>query len=54
MGRASLEACSRGSVPIITNRGGLPETSKSAIVLKDLNVDNLTKKIEYLIKNKKI
>ena len=54
LGRASLEACSRGSVPIITNRGGLPETSKSAIVLKDLNEDNLTKKIEYLIKNKKI
>ncbi len=54
LGRASLEACSRGSVPIITNKGGLPETSKSAVILNDLNVKNLTKKIEYLIKNQKI
>ena len=52
LGRASLEACSRGSVPIITNRGGLPETSKSAVILNELNINNLTKKIEDLIKNK--
>ena len=54
LGRASLEACSRGSVPIITNKGGLPETSKSAVVLKTLNERSLTKKIERLISNHKL
>ena len=54
LGRASLEACSRGSVPIITNKGGLPETSKSAIILKDLNVNTLFKSIETLILNRSL
>ena len=54
LGRASLEACSRGSVPIITNKGGLPETSNSAIIINDLSVKNLFKKIESLILNKKL
>ena len=54
LGRASLEACSRGSVPIITNKGGLPETSKSAVVLKKLNEKNLTKKIDKLINDQKL
>ena len=53
LGRASLEACSRGSVPIITNRGGLPETSKSALIIKDLNTKNLFNSIESLISNKR-
>ena len=53
LGRASLEACSRGSVPIITNKGGLPETSKSAVVLHDLNERSLLNKIERLINNQK-
>jgi glycosyltransferase involved in cell wall biosynthesis len=53
LGRASLEACSRGSVPIITNRGGLPETSKSALIINNLNTKNLYKAIETLIINKK-
>ena len=52
LGRASLEACSRGSVPIITNKGGLPETSKSAIILNKLTINNLYKKIDSLIQNK--
>ena len=52
LGRASLEACSRGSVPIITQRGGLPETSKSALILKSLNSKNLFTLIEKLIINK--
>ena len=51
-GRASLEASSRGSCVIITNKGGLPETSKSAIIIKELNEKNLFKKISYLINNK--
>ena len=52
-GRASLEAASRGSAVIISNRGGLPETSSSAIILKSLNKENLYKEIYNLIKNKK-
>ena len=32
-GRTSLEAASRGSAVIISNRGGLPETAKNALVL---------------------
>jgi glycosyltransferase involved in cell wall biosynthesis len=54
LGRASLEACSRGSVPIITNKGGLPETSSAAIIIKNLNVKNLVKEIEKLILNRKL
>jgi len=52
-GRASLEAASRGSAVIISNRGGLPETSSSAIILKSLNKANLYKEIFNLIANKK-
>ena len=52
-GRASVEACSRGSVPIITNKGGLPETTKYPIILNKLSEKALTKNIEKLIKNKK-
>ena len=48
-GRASLEAASRGSAAIISNKGGLPETSKSAIILKSLNEKNLFKEISNLI-----
>ena len=52
-GRSSLEAASRGCATIISNRGGLPETSKSAIILKKLNSDNLYIKINELIVNPK-
>ena len=52
-GRASLEASSRGSAVIISNRGGLPETSSDAIVLKKLSSDNIYQSIHDLIKNKK-
>ena len=52
-GRTSLEAASRGSAVIISKRGGLPETSKSAIILKELTSNNLFLEIEKLIKNKK-
>ena len=51
-GRASLEAASRGSAVIISNRGGLPETSSAAIVLKELNSINLINEIDALIKDK--
>jgi glycosyltransferase involved in cell wall biosynthesis len=52
-GRTSLEAASRGSAVIISDKGGLPETAEDAVVLKTLNVDTLYKAIENLIKNKK-
>ena len=52
-GRTSLEAASRGSAVIISNRGGLPETSTSAIVLKELNSNQIFYEIEKLILDKK-
>ena len=52
-GRTSLEAASRGSAVIISNRGGLPETSKSAVILKELSSNKIFYEIEKLIKNKK-
>lgn len=53
-GRTSLEAASRGCAVIISNKGGLPETSKSAIVLKNIDEKNLFKEITNLIKNKNL
>ncbi len=53
-GRTSLEAASRGSAVIISNRGGLPETSRSAIKIKDLDSKSIEIEIEKLIKNPKI
>ena len=51
-GRTSLEASSRGCAVIISNRGGLPETIKDPIILKNLSVDELFKEIKKLILNK--
>ena len=51
-GRSSIEAASRGSALIISNSGGLKETSKDAIVIKNITVDNIYKKIKFLIDNK--
>jgi len=52
-GRTSLEAASRGSAIIISNRGGLPETSKHALILKELSSKQISLTIEQLIKNPK-
>jgi glycosyltransferase involved in cell wall biosynthesis len=52
-GRTSLEASSRGSAVIISDRGGLPETASNAIILKKLTVDHLFKTIDNLINNNK-
>jgi glycosyltransferase involved in cell wall biosynthesis len=52
-GRTSLEAASRGCAVIISDRGGLPETTPSAVILKKLNTKNLFLAIDGLIKNKK-
>ena len=51
-GRSSLEAASRGCALIISNKGGLLETTQHALILKDVTSKNLYKNIEYLIKNK--
>ena len=53
-GRTALEATSRGCATIISNKGGLPETTKQAIILKNLDDNSLYKQIKFLIKNKKI
>ena len=51
-GRTSLEAASRGSAVIISNKGGLPETAEDAIILKTLTGKELFSVIEQLINNK--
>ena len=53
-GRTSLEASSRGCAVIISNRGGLPETTSDALILKELTVTSLYKSIEKLILNNKL
>ena len=52
-GRTALESTSRGCATIISNRGGLPETSDHSIVLKKLNSSELFNTIENLIINNK-
>ena len=52
-GRTSLEAASRGSAVIISDKGGLPETTPNAIILKKLTVDTLYKEIKKLIDDNK-
>jgi len=51
-GRTSLEAASRGAAVIISNKGGLPETTGDAIILNPLSSKNLFNIIEKLILNK--
>jgi glycosyltransferase involved in cell wall biosynthesis len=51
-GRTSLEAASRGCATIINDTGGLSETSKYSIKLKNLSVTNLKNTLNKLIKNK--
>ena len=51
-GRTSLEAASRGSAIIISDRGGLPETTNFAIKLKKLNSNEIFNQVEFLINNK--
>jgi len=48
-GRTSLEASSSGCAVIISNRGGLPETVTNSIILDNLDVTSLYKKISLLI-----
>ena len=53
-GRTSLESSSRGCAVIISDRGGLPETTSDALILKDLTSLKLFKYIERLILDKKL
>ncbi len=50
-GRTSLEACSMGCATIITNKGGLVETTKHPIILNKLDPNELYKIIKNLILN---
>ncbi len=52
-GRTALEASSKGCATIISNKGGLPETTDHSIILKLNNAKELYEKILELIKNDK-
>ena len=49
-GRTALEASSRGCATIISNKGGLKETTDNAIILKKVDSFELYKEIKKLIK----
>ena len=53
-GRTALESSSRASATIISNRGGLPETTDYCITLKKLDYKELYRQIKILILNPKI
>ena len=53
-GRTALESSSRACATIISNRGGLPETTDHCVILKNLNSKNLYKEIKKLIINNKL
>ena len=50
-GRSSLEASSRGCALIISNKGGLTETTRDALILKKVDEINIYNKIKSLILN---
>ena len=52
-GRISMEASICGNAVILSNKGGLSETSKYHIKLKNLDVNNIFKEINNLILDKK-
>ena len=52
-GRISMEASICGNAVILSNKGGLSETSKYHIKLKNLHVNNIFKEINNLILDKK-
>ena len=53
-GRTALEASSRGCATIISNSGGLPETTDYAIKLKKLDINNIEYETTKLIKNNRL
>ena len=52
-GRTALESSSRACATIISNRGGLPETTDYCIILKKLNSNELYFQLKNLIQNNK-
>ena len=52
-GRISMEASIYGNAVILSNKGGLSETSKYHIKLKNLHVNNIFKELNNLILDKK-
>ena len=50
-GRSSLEASSRGCALIISDKGGLTETTKNALVIKEINEKNIFNSLKKLINN---
>jgi glycosyltransferase involved in cell wall biosynthesis len=52
-GRISMEASIYGNAVILSNKGGLSETSKYHIKLRNLHVNNIFKEINNLILDKK-
>ena len=52
-GRISMEASIYGNAVILSNKGGLSETSKYHIKLKNIHVNNIYKEINNLILDKK-
>ena len=53
-GRTSLESSSHGCATIISDKGGLPETTSDALILKKINSKNLYILIKSLIKDSKL
>ena len=53
-GRTSLESSSHGCATIISNRGGLPETTSDALILKKIDSTNLYILIKKLIIDEKL
>ena len=53
-GRTALESSSRACATIISNKGGLPETTDHCVILKRLNSKELYKEIKKLILNPKL
>ena len=52
-GRTALEASSRGCATIISNKGGLTETTNHGVILKKIDDLNLYKELKKLITDKK-
>ena len=50
-GRSSLEASSRGCALIISDKGGLTETTKNALIIKEINEKNIYNSLKKLINN---
>ncbi len=53
-GRTALESSSRACATIISNKGGLPETTDHCVILKRLTAEELYLNIKKLIKQKKL